>query len=131
MIFSSSKLCSRPIKQAEQVIPMEVPTTPVDMRLEEELYLSDDSSNSSAMEVDEIPETSSHNWAIKNAETLTGRLKIHVDALSMTLSSFNRDKFTSDPRALSFWLDELQTFLNFSFSISERCALVRKLQTIT
>ena len=60
-------------------------------------------------------------WMMTDAGILFERLKIHVRALESSLETFDESQFKKDPMRLFSWTSNVESFLNASPQIQERC----------
>lgn len=92
--------------------------------LEEELYVSDDSSDESAF-VDARshaePEPQPLRWALKDAPLLKRRVRLLLDTLEDAYTSFDIKRFEANPNEYLSFIDNLGTFLKGASSVANRC----------
>lgn len=146
-LFSTSKLCSAPTVKPAVVVEEEPVSNHEDdeqmMDLAKELEISDESCDeqeeySEAKEnnfdtndvmdvmeaMDVIEDTKTNEvveWALRDAEIVNKRLKIHVDALSRSQETFDPEKFKNNPNNFASWLSNIETFLKSASLIADRC----------
>lgn len=102
----------------------EVPKDVVsEISLEQELYVSDDSSDESAfVDARSQPEESQPlRWVLKDAPVLKKRLQLLIDALGDAYTSFDIKRFEANPNEYLSYIDNLETFLRGASSIANRC----------
>lgn len=93
--------------------------------LEQELLLSDDSSDESTfVDATEVQPSKSQGWArwaLRDALILKKRFKLLLDSLNQSYNEFDLDRFEKDPVAFLSHLDNLRVFLDTASHVSGRC----------